>query len=192
MRNICKVATCDKIVVGHGYCLGHYRRFRLYGDPEHVQQQQFHGLTVTERFWKYVQKTDSCWLWIGSKDKNGYGRLRVDKVPQLASRLSWKIHYGGIQKGKYVLHRCDNPSCVNPDHLYLGDQFDNMRDMWLNGRANPGHVFGVKHGNAKLNDDAVRLIRNSELSNYKLAKQIGVSEPTIRAVRKGLTWRHVE
>jgi hypothetical protein len=165
---------------------------RLYGDPEFIKQQQFHGLTVIERFWKYVHKTDTCWLWTGSRDKRGYGRLRVNNLPELTSRLSWKIHYGGIPKGKYVLHHCDTPGCVNPSHLYLGDQFDNMADMWGRGRANPGHVFGTKHGMSKVNEDIVRLIRTSTESTYKLAAKLNISATTVWEIRSGKTWKHVE
>lgn len=115
----------------------HYRRFRLYGDPQIVKHHKYYGLTTEERFWKYVKKTPTCWIWIGKRHRQGYGELWVKETMRLTHRLSWEIHYSKIPKGKHVLHKCDNPPCVNPDHLYLGDHYMNMKDMWDRGRANP-------------------------------------------------------
>src|SRR5690349_10881689 len=89
--------------------------------------------TIRRRFWKYVRcpddmNTDECWVWIGA-DSGGYGKLRVDPSGKLfAHRISWHICRGEIEEGKLVLHKCDNPSCVNPTHLFLGTYLDNNRD----------------------------------------------------------------
>jgi len=99
------------------------------------------AMKIGSRFWKYVEKTESCWLWTGYKNHLGYGRMTVTVAPKqyklmATHRLSWKMHRGPIPEGKVVMHDCDNPACVNPDHLLLGTQLDNMRDMKAKGRDN--------------------------------------------------------
>jgi hypothetical protein len=87
-------------------------------------------LTLEERFWGRVNKAEpnDCWSWRGAKDGMGYGTLGGDNTETPAHRVSWMIHFGEIPKGMCVLHRCDNPSCVNPNHLFLGTRLDNARD----------------------------------------------------------------
>lgn len=91
-------------------------------------------MTIGERFWAKVNKTDSCWLWLGSLNSNGRGQLWVNGKSMVAPRLSWTMHRGPIPSGLLVCHKCDNPSCVNPDHLELGDQKKNMQDCADRGR----------------------------------------------------------
>lgn len=94
--------------------------------------------TVAERFWRYVQPgpPDACWEWKGSTQEPGYGTLGLGGGSRrgFAHRVSWEIHRGPLKPGEHVLHTCDNPPCVNPDHLFLGDQAANMRDAWAKGR----------------------------------------------------------
>lgn len=187
----CSVPMCERKSIRKGFCSLHFYRWDKYGDPLVTKQVQFHGLTPQERFWKYVKKTPGCWEWVGCKMK-GYGMMNVNGIPKLASRLSWEIHYGPIPANKMVLHKCDNPSCSNPEHLYIGDQFDNMADMWNRGRANPGHVYGSKHGNSKLTDEDAKLIRHSTQKTRELADQFGVSMTTIQYVRSGKSWKHID
>ena len=95
--------------------------------------------TITERFWTKVEKSDGCWIWKGSRHHNGYGYLHrgghTDRHPARAHRFSWEIHNGPIPVGLWVLHRCDNPPCVRPDHLFLGTRKDNMVDCAAKGRV---------------------------------------------------------
>jgi hypothetical protein len=201
MSPYCQGKGCRKKSVAKGLCATHYRRFRLYGSPEIVKQNQVHGLSLEDRFWHYVAKSKGCWLWTGTCDKNGYGRLMIDANPLLAHRLSWNIHYGDIpptdsryKKGesKHVLHHCDNPTCVNPEHLYLGTPQDNTNDMWNRGRAKPGHLVGEKHGMAKLTEAQVREIRQGNETYRVLAKRFGVSATTIADVRHRHIWKHID
>lgn len=89
------------------------------------------------RFWKYVKKTDNCWNWIGYINPFGYGRLSMKYMKPnviMAHRFSYELHKGKVPKGLFVLHTCDNRQCVNPKHLWLGTQKDNLQDMSKKGR----------------------------------------------------------
>lgn len=94
---------------------------------------------VEERFWEKVEKLTDCWVWTAGTDDKGYGRILNKRKEHggetRAHRLSWILHNGPIPTGLYVLHKCDNPPCVRPDHLFLGTNLDNMRDMKEKGRA---------------------------------------------------------
>ena len=125
-----------------------------------------------------------CWLWTGAIDKDGYGHIAVYSKKVKAHRLSVKLSGRDIA-GKVVRHRCDNPGCVNPDHLLTGTQADNVRDMY--DRKRNGHISGEKHHRAKLTDVDVADIRSVAVmgvgGNIKsLAKRYGVNDNTIRAL----------
>ena len=154
-------------------------------------------LSMEERFWSFVDRPDplNCWVWMG-KDclPGGYGRFSVSgsgskgtRRRELAHRFSWSLVHGDIPINLEILHRCDNPPCVNPAHLFLGTQSENIRDAVRKGRM----PHGVNHHNAKLTPDLVRLIRASRDNNCAIGRQIGVNHSTIRNVRLGKIWRHV-
>src|SRR6266850_5299378 len=89
-----------------------------------------------DRFWIKVQKSETCWVWLGKHDERGRGHIYVeDGCLEFASKVSWILHFGSIPTGINVLHKCDNPSCVRPDHLFLGTQKVNMLDMALKRRS---------------------------------------------------------
>jgi len=108
-------------------------------------------MAIEARFWPKVNKTQECWLWIGYRDARGYGRIMRQGKVCGTHRVSWEIHNGQIPEGMGVLHSCDNPPCVNPQHLFIGTQKDNMRDCTRKGRAwyvmHPDRVAsGERHG----------------------------------------------
>lgn len=149
------------------------------------------------RFWQKVDKTSSpngCWLWIGSLNADGYGNFPWEEIKEYrAHRIAWLLTNGPIPDGVYVLHKqtCTSRKCINPEHLYLGDQFDNMKDALEQGTFS--HQKGTLNANSLLNEDAVREIRKEyRRGNVAfLAKKFGVSIATIRDVHKGRSWQHV-
>src|SRR4030043_361681 len=90
--------------------------------------------SVEKRFWNKVNKTDDCWIWTAYCNKKEYGCFKFQDKSELAHRVSWIIHNGPIPNGLHVLHKCDNPPCVRPDHLFLGTDKDNANDRISKGR----------------------------------------------------------
>lgn len=180
--------------------------------------------TIEERFWAKVDRRgpDECWEWTGHRLKAGYGRFGSSgRFPcgQSTHRIAWHVSIGAIPAGLMVCHRCDNPPCCNPAHLFLGMAADNTHDM-LNKRRcptgenhysrtkpelvirgdrhylrkNPERVFGSANPFAKLDEDAVSSIKSelvSGRSQSAVARQFNVSVSTINLIARGKTWRHV-
>lgn len=147
-----------------------------------------HKQDLQKRFFKYVNKTESCWLWIGAKLADGYGAFWMSKANSSARahRVSWLIHNGYDAGELRVCHRCDNPLCVNPDHLFLGTQSDNVQDAARKHRM----ASGPRNGHAVLTENDVKAIReimsseNAPTQSW-LAKYLKVDARTIaRACRK--------
>ncbi len=148
-----------------------------------------------EKFWKKIGKCDedSCWGWEGCLNKKGYGTWDMAKRKQTAHRWAYIFACGPIPDGMGVLHHCDNPGCVNPKHLFLGTNADNVADKVAKGRQ--WHPIGELHHKAKLNRDQVLMIREmleSGMPGHMLAVQFGVSRTTIYGIRaRKDRWLHV-
>lgn len=143
----CAVDGCIKPHHSHGWCSMHYARWKKSGDPGTAEPLKLVGAPVEDRFWFYVSKRESCWLWTGGLNEYGYGKFNPDRRrPVLSHRFAWTITHGPIASGLNVLHRCDNPPCVNPAHLFLGTQGDNMHDMHAKGRASSQSQTHCKQG----------------------------------------------
>ena len=140
---------------------------------------------------KYEPVTESgCWIWLGATTgKSGYGHLRSGSKDLSAHRASWEIHFGDIPKKTYVLHRCDNKMCVNPNHLFLGHHRDNMMDMVRKGRSNRGD----KNGMAKLTAEKVLEIKMlfHHFDDSEIARKFFVAPRTIKDIRGGKSWGHL-
>lgn len=152
-----------------------------------------------ERLRRNVTKADGCWLWTGSKDKDGYGTFRRREGGLYrAHRVSYELHHGAIPDGMIVCHRCDNPACVRPDHLWIGTHKENAEDRNEKGRHHPTGPHNPQRGearhNARLTADAVRCIRSEAgtTSQHALAQRFGVSQCAIFNVLSGKTWRHIQ
>lgn len=100
--------------------------------------------TIRERFWAKVRRGDGCWEWTAARSAAGYGWFKGAAGPELAHRVAWRLERGEIQAGLFVLHRCDNPRCVRPDHLFLGTNADNMADMVQKGRQSRGEAIAAR------------------------------------------------
>ena len=144
-----------------------------------------------ESFWRQVKKTDTCWLWTGCRNKKGYGSVNRGNVGTLAHRWSYILEHGEIKGGLHILHKCDVPLCVNPAHLYAGTNWDNAADRVARGR-NVYHR-GEAHGNSRLTERKIRAIRASaNMPHRVIAKEYGVSQPTISSIIRRETWKHVK
>ena len=148
-----------------------------------------------DRFWDKVKKKRGCWEWTGSKDSHGYGTISIgpksDNRRVKAHRISYEIHNGQISDGMCICHKCDNPECTNPRHLFSATHGENMTDMVVKRR----HAHGSKNGHAKLSEKDVSFIRrSSHLRGRDLAARYGVSEGTISQIKNypDRHWKHVK
>ena len=161
-------------------------------------RKELFSLTNEEKFLFSVDKGNSsagCWLWRGYKtgSKKAYGEICQDGVRWLAHRRAWVLFKGPIPHGLSVLHKCDTPACVNPDHLFIGTTADNMKDMQSKGRGRNGpRRSGEQNPNARLTASAVQSIRSDARTCTAIAKDYGVSIFLISQIRRRLAWKHVE
>ncbi len=129
----------------------------------------------------------ACWYWHGWIDSNGYARFDVQGLSYKASRIAYFLLTGNDLEGNLACHSCDDPECVNPHHIWRGDDAANAHDMALKGRA----TRGERNPRHKLTEGEVREIRASSDSGRDLAAQYDVSEATISMVRNNKVWKHV-
>lgn len=151
-------------------------------------QSSKHG-TIEERFFRRFKVSSlGCWLWNAHCDKDGYGVLPGNRENIRAHRFSYLYHYGPIDNGAVICHKCDNPGCVNPDHLFVGTTKENCQDMLSKGRDK---IVGSRNNKAKLTEDEIIEIRESNISYVILAGYYGVSVSTIKKIKSRTSWRHV-
>jgi hypothetical protein len=146
------------------------------------------------RFWGKARKTESCWVWTGKIHYRGYGVQPNRRGETYAHRLAWTLVNGPIPEGMIVMHKCDNPPCVRPDHLMLGTKGENSFDMKRKGRARGSYLGGRRNPAAKLTPEQVAEIR-ARVGGYgtgrPLAREFGVSPSTITAIKAGRLWKDV-
>lgn len=154
------------------------------------------------RFWKKVDRSagpDGCWPWTGASVVRGYGTISItcgrSGAPRkyLATHVAWLLTHGVMPApGLHACHRCDNPRCVNPAHLFLGTHTENMQDASHKGRKRGrGAGPGERNGRARLGAQDVLWIRSSSLTDVEMAARLGVNVSTVRLARIGGTWRHL-
>jgi hypothetical protein len=141
------------------------------------------------QFWHSVlpEPNSGCWLWAGTVSRVGYGTMTRHRQTFKAHRVAFEMFCDPIPDGAHVLHRCDVRSCVNPDHLFLGTNADNVRDKVSKGRQAKGEGAGL----AKLTESSVRAIRADTGSTRELAIKYGVGKSTTACILAGKSWKHV-
>lgn len=154
-----------------------------------------------ERFWSHVDKAGGCWLWQGALYPNGYGvASRMDRTQTTAHRIAWELTNGPIPDGLLVLHHCDNRRCVNPAHLFLGTQQDNMDDMWAKGRGATGNRLnhpsqqGENNRAAQLTGAQVREIKTClerGMRQCDVMRRFGLTRSNVWAIAHGVSWAHI-
>jgi hypothetical protein len=135
---------------------------------------------------KHVLRYDNlCWSWKGGTTISGYGRMQPDRKSLLAHRVSWMIYKGEIPPSLNVLHKCDNPRCSNPDHLFLGTQSDNVKDMISKNRSS------IYKNLDKKKVLEIKSLLKSKVGMPLIADSYGISLFTVKAIKYGLTWKNV-
>lgn len=149
-----------------------------------------HVIATFEKRYEAEPNT-GCWLWLGALFNNGYGQFRIESRTQLAHRVAFAIYKSAIPPKWHVLHKCDNPLCVNPSHLYLGTHQQNMEDRGKRGRSRGGSLVGIACPWAKLTEDAVRAIRSDSRSATIAADTYGISESQFYRIKRRERWGSV-
>lgn len=130
----CAVDECDEAAVARGWCHHHWYGWRAHGDPL-AASRRGPNLPLEQRLWAGVDTTGDCWVWTRSTADFGYGKIGDGSRVRGTHVVSWELTNGPVPEGLWVLHRCDNPPCVRPEHLFLGTAADNNQDMIRKGRA---------------------------------------------------------
>lgn len=145
--------------------------------------------SVMQRFEEKLSRSDSgCWEWRAYRNRDGYGQFQDGSAKILAHRFSYKTYVGEVPPGMFVCHRCDNPACVNPEHLFLGTPLDNVIDMHSKCRA----IVGENHANSKLTEaQALSILRDVRL-HHEVANEYGISRSVVTRIKRGNRWKHLE
>lgn len=158
-------------------------------------RDQIRRVPPEERFWKHVDLSSECWIWTGGKTGTGYGHMWIvtDNNHILAHRMSYQMHHGPIPDGLQVCHKCDNPPCVNPSHLFLGTAKDNALDKIAKGRGRA--PYGEKHWRSKLTEQQVVEIRQIHategLSFNAIGRRFAVKGQAVKKIVHRQLWKHV-
>lgn len=153
-------------------------------------------LYASGRLWSKTSRSEAgCWEWQGNKFRN-YGRVNVWGGKMWAHRLSWLLAHGSLPRHLNVLHKCDNPPCVRPDHLFIGTHSDNVADMVAKGRNSCQDMRGEGNPRARLYEEDVRCARvqhtTNGVSSARIAASYGVTYQHAYKMLHGRSWRHVE
>lgn len=194
---VCCVKGCDEPSLALGLCTLHWQRTRKYGSPAATKfhSGSFRGKPAAERFEMQVKRReDGCWIWAGGVDLDGYGAFKGEAAGQQflrAHRWSWAHHNNKrVPPGAHICHTCDNPRCVNPEHLFLGDPLANMRDKVAKGRLRVAD--GEKNGHAKLTEAQARAILADPRPHAAIAADYGVKSSTVGSIKQRVSWQHIE
>jgi HNH endonuclease len=193
----CTVDGCTRLTHHGGtaaLCAAHYSRLRRWGDVR--ADLPIGGPSPEERFWAKVDKRgpDDCWEWTGAKSGVGYGSVRWRGRRENAHRVAYQLVVGQIPEGMHGLHHCDNPPCVNPAHIYVGNQSDNAQDRSKRKRNGSHMGAGELNGSAKFTRSQVEDMRNRAVTGPRgtkaaLVREYGVSRTQLGRILSGTCWR---
>lgn len=184
----------------------------VYGEPTRTEESNSKVASAIEgieretvpaenRFWEKVDKTgsDDCWEWKGAKDTNGYGNFYLEEGCWTGAHrysLCLSENKQPMKEELYVCHHCDNPSCVNPDHLFWGRQKDNIEDMYVKGRNNDKGPKGESNWHSKLSEEQVQEIKDlldkGNLTQEEISELFSVDQTTISSIKREESWSHLE
>lgn len=200
-KRTCEVDGCERSHNARGYCFGHYERWKKLGHADVDRPLNTHvgsDTSLADRIQRRIDPNlgaDECWLWRGAlggtkrRTGVGYGKFTVNGKQYDAHRVSYELHTGTtIPEGMQIRHSCDNPLCVNPQHLSVGTNADNVGDMVSRGRQ----TLGERNPQARLTEADVRAIRTSSASVGDLAREYSVTVATIYGVLARRRWQHVD
>jgi hypothetical protein len=181
VTDVCTIEGCQSPRKAKGLCRRHYQQQWATGSPE-IKRPNPRGTTL-ERFWRHVDKKsdDECWPWTAFCDKDGYGKFRVGNTSIGAHRFSYMTFIGPLNEDQKLLHKCNNPPCVNPNHTKPGTHFENMEDRLKAGN----YARGEKHPMAKFSDAAVLEIKASTETYRQISLRFGISESQIGNIKRG-------
>lgn len=190
----CTIAGCEKKQFASKLCSKHWERVRKYGSP-HITLRVIdtdidRHATARAILARGSVQVGDCIEYTTCRDDKGYGKVMIDRKRAGAHRVSYEVNNGRIPDGQMVRHTCDNPPCINPAHLVLGTNDQNMADMVERGRS----LVGQKQPNAKLTDDQaleiIARLREGEMQSA-LAREFGVSHTTIYSIAANKGWKHL-
>lgn len=183
----CTYDGCSRRHYAKGWCKRHYDRVSRYGKPDLP--------TFADRFWDKADRDgEGCWEWHGAMHPVGYGsswNQRLQRV-DVAHRVAWELTHGPLGPDEVIRHRCDNPPCVNPDHLEFGTREENMGDAVQRGRI----AHGRRAGSARLDETSVAAIRRmwstGAFTQSQLSEWFDTSQSNVSHIVRGLTWNRPE
>lgn len=181
----CTFGDCERVHYAHGFCRMHWERNHINGSPEPTRVLQ--GGTVSERLAHHSERAGDCTEWTGYRDKDGYGQIQVDGRPERAHRVAYELRHGAIPEGQLLRHTCDNPPCINPDHLVPGDEAENSQDMIERGRS----LAGERNPAAKLSPQDVARIRDlagSGVQQREIAESFSLGQSHVSRIVRGESW----
>lgn len=192
--SVCCIKGCDQESVALGLCVKHYRRNKLYGSPVATKWHSgtHRHMSTEDRFMQRVRKNENgCWVWLASKDSDGYAHFSAE-IGGVKFRKGHRVAYAmfkGDPSGSLVCHTCDNPSCVNPDHLFLGSNGDNMKDKIAKGRARVPR--GEESVHAILSEEQAQAILLDARPYLQIATEYGIAAATVGSIKNRESWRHL-
>lgn len=192
----CQVPGCEGKRHARGLCISHYSRHRI-GRPLSDMRPRMRGETAAERMLSAVEfdTVGGCWLWSRAANELGYGVLYDNGTRWPAHRLSYRVWVGEIPEGHVVCHRCDVPACINPAHLFVGTQAENLADMRAKGRRGSVRVYsGSSNVMSRLTEADIPKILNAANDGQSftaIGRTFGVSRVTVSKIVNGRAWRHV-